>query len=273
MSEPPFTDAPIGLLRDLVEERAGVHFGDHDLEIFSEKILRRLLDAGFATPLDYYYFLRYDADATGEFAALVDDLVVNETYFFRELDQLRSLRDDVLRPLVDSGQRPRIWCAAASTGEEPLTIAMLLADAGMLSEVEIVASDISQKALGRARSGDHGDLALRALPGGLPGRWMDVRDGRATISDEIREKIDWRHLNLLDESAVAGLGLFNAILCRNVLIYFRDDTVRRVVHSLSQALAGGGRLFVGTSESLIRFGTLLHCEERNGAFSYFKSDS
>jgi len=260
------------LLRGLVEERTGIFYAETHRDVFSSRVWERMVDAGFESPLDYYYYLRYDAASSADFDALVDQLVVNESYFFREPEQLASLRDDVLRPLVKAGQRPRVWCAAASTGEEPLSVAMLLAEAGLLAQVEIVATDISQKALARAKSGAHSPASLRLLPAGAHERWMSTEDGHVTVAAEIREKIDWRQVNLLDERAVAGLGTFDAILCRNVLIYFRDETVRRVVSTLTGALSAGGRLFVGASESLIRFGTLLHCDERSGAFSYFRAD-
>lgn len=272
MNELPLTDSLFSLLSSLVEERTGVHYGARSRDDFSAKVCGRLVEAGFPSPLDYYYFLRYDPAAAEELAALVDELVVNETYFFREADQLRSLCDDVLRPLVQEGQRPRVWCAASSTGEEPLSLAMLLADAGVLPYVEIVASDISRKALARAKRGEHPPSALRATPVDVRERWMKVRDGNAVVAPQIRERIDWRRLNLLDAPAVAALGTFDAILCRNVLIYFRDETIRRVVGTLTGALRVGGRLFVGASESLLRFGTSLRCEEKNGAFSYHRTD-
>ena len=116
-------------------------------------------------------------------------------------------------------------------------------------------------------------MAFRALPDGMRERWMAVEDGRITLSAAIREKIEWRRVNLLDEVAAGELGTFDAILCRNVFIYFGDDTIRRIVGTLSGALRAGGRLFVGASESLLRLGTLLRCEERNGAFSYFRTDT
>ena len=85
--------------------------------------------------------------------------------------------------------------------------------------------------------------------------------------------MDWRRVNLVDAAAVAALGAFDAILCRNVLIYFRDDTARRVVELLTSALVPGGHLLVGTSESLMRFGTALRCEERRSAFFYIRETS
>jgi chemotaxis protein methyltransferase CheR len=260
------------LLSSLLAERTGIEYSVSAIETFSAKVGGRLAAAGFESPIDYYYYLRYDVASAAEFDTLVDELVNNESYFFREPDQLVSLRDDVILPLVERGQRPRVWCAAASTGEEPLSVAMLLAEAGVLSQVEIVASDISGKALARAKNGDHALSALRACPPAIQERYIEVSGGRVTVAREIRDTIEWRRHNLLDASAASALGTFDAILCRNVFIYFGDDTVRRVVGTLSGALRAGGRLFVGATESLFRFGTLLRSEERNGAFSYLRVD-
>src|SRR5688572_21458270 len=124
------------ILRSLVEERAGLHYEERDLELFSSKLQARATDAGFSSPLDYYYFLRYDDPQQRELDALVDALVVNETYFFREVDQLRALCEERLAPAVARGDRPRVWCAAAATGEEPLTLAMLLEERNLLGNVD-----------------------------------------------------------------------------------------------------------------------------------------
>ena len=117
---------------------------------------------------------------------------------------------------------------------------------------------------------DEGDTFVRALGE----RWI-TRDQSADgtvgrVARPIADAVMYRQMNLLDKDAVATLGTFDLILCRNVLIYFRDDTVHRVVSSLCRALAPHGRITVGASESLLRFGTLLHCEERGGAFFYTK---
>jgi chemotaxis protein methyltransferase CheR len=260
------------LLGGLLEERTGVAYGVSAIETFSAKVGGRLAASGFESALDYYYYLRYDAASVNEFDALVDELVVNESYFFREPDQLMSLRDDVILPLVERGERPRVWCAAASAGEEPLSVAMLLAEAGVLSHVDIFASDISTRALARAKSGDHPLSALRACPPALQERYIGLVGGRVVVAPEIRAKIEWRRHNLLDASAATTFGTFDGILCRNVFIYFGDDTVRRVVGTLSGALRASGRLFVGATESLFRFGMLLRSEEKNGAFSYLRMD-
>ncbi|MCP3139926.1 CheR family methyltransferase [Pyxidicoccus xibeiensis] len=259
------------ILSALIEQRSGLHYGPEDRELLADKVSLRALDAGFDSLLDYYYFLRYDPAGSEALDGLVDSLLVHETYFFREAQSLTVLVDEFIEPEVRAGRRPRVWCAACSTGEEPLTLAMMLADRGLLTNVELVASDLSTRALERAREGEHNLRALRALPPGVEGRWLEVRDGRPRVRPELVAAVDWRRINLVDAAAVMGLGTFDAILCRNVLIYFQDDTARRVVEALTRALVPGGHLLVGTSESLLRFGTALTCEERRGAFFYTKA--
>ncbi|AKF84092.1 chemotaxis protein CheR [Myxococcus fulvus 124B02] len=270
----PMSPQVFAILAALIEQRAGLHYSPEDRELMADKVSDRALEAGFDSLLDYYYFLRYDPAGAEALDALVDSLLVHETYFFREAPPLLVLVEDVLVPLVKQGRKARVWCAACSTGEEPLTLAMMLADRGALAGVEIVASDLSSRALERARSGDHNLRSLRALPPGVEGRWLERGvEGRVRVKPELVDAVQWKRVNLVDEAAVARLGAFDAILCRNVLIYFQDDTARRVVVSLAGALKPSGQLLVGTSESLMRFGTALSCEERRGAFFYTKADS
>jgi len=264
------TDPLFSIWSSLIEERTCLHYGPNDRELLESKLGGRATESGFDSLLDYYYFLRYDPASSAELDALVDALVVNETYFFREADQLRALCDTVVAPMVAAGGRPRIWCAACSTGEEPLSLAMMLADRGLLSKVTLLASDISRRVMARVKEGAYGHRAMRALPPGVLGRWIETVEGRATVAREIFDAVEWHRVNLTDEKAVANLGKFDAILCRNVLIYFSDETVLRVVRSLSNALRVKAPLLVGASESLLRFGTLLHCEERAGSFFYVK---
>ncbi|HEY4016435.1 MAG TPA: protein-glutamate O-methyltransferase CheR [Polyangiaceae bacterium] len=270
MRELTLSSSLFAILSGLVEERTGMHYERHDLDLFSGKLLARAIEAGFESPLDYYYFLRYDDRDRREFDALVDSLVVNETYFFREVGALRVLCDDVLARSVSQGRRPRVWCAACATGEEPLTLAMLLSERGLLAGVEIVASDISLRALARAREALYGERSLRGMTAEDRSRWLVAAGEKFTVRREIHDAITWNRVNLVDPAAVAALGSFDVILCRNVLIYFGEDTMRQVVSALAGALAPDGRLLVGTCESLLRFGTLLECEERGGSFFYKK---
>lgn len=267
----PLSPQVFAILATLIERRAGLHYEPGDRDLLADKVSARALEAGFDSLLDYYYFLRYDPAGEAALDDLVDSLLVHETYFFREAQPLEVLVDEVLLPAARAGQHPRVWCAACSTGEEPLTLAMLLAERGALDSVRIVASDLSRRALERARRGEHNLRALRALPPGYEGRFLDVVGGRPVVRPELTAAVEWRRVNLVNAQAVGELGTFDAILCRNVLIYFQDETARQVVDSLIGALKPGGHLLVGTSESLMRFGTALACEERRGAFFYTRA--
>lgn len=221
--------------------------------------------------LDYYYFLRYDAGSELEFEALVNTLVVNETFFFRELGPLHVLVNELVEPSVRAGKAPRIWCAACSTGEEPLTVAMLLEQKGLLDEVELIATDVSSQALHRARSGEYGRRSLRQMaPPDLVKKWLTVRERGVSVDRSLLSAVSFRQLNLLDRDGMAALGPVDFILCRNVLIYFRDATAVRVVDQLAGQLRSRGVLLVGISESLLRFSTRLVCEETGGVFLYRK---
>jgi chemotaxis protein methyltransferase CheR len=179
---------------------------------------------------------------------------------------------EVLAPLVRAGRIPRVWCAACSTGEEPLTLSMLLDQHGLLGRVEVVASDISDVALAKARAGEYGRRSLRQVTApALAAKWLIEHERGVSVRPELGRTIRWQQLNLLDESSIRALGPFDLVLCRNVLIYFRDSTASRVVRALGNQLRPSGVLLVGVSESLMRFGTSLACEEISGTFLYRKA--
>jgi chemotaxis protein methyltransferase CheR len=266
----PLSPQVFVILSALIEEKTGLHYRPADADVLASKLSPRVIEAGFTSMMDYYYFLRYDAGGEAEIDALIDALVVGETYFFREADQLEALVREVVAPQVAKGHRPRIWCAACASGEEPLTLAMLLDEAGALDKAEIVATDLSPRALERARRGRYGRRSLRSVPARAVGRWLHVEGDTASVSRDLLGAIRWQRLNLIDAAAIDKLGAFDAILCRNVLIYFRDETTRHVVCNLARALTPGGYLLVGASESLMRFATPFRFEERGGAFFYRK---
>ena len=266
---PELSPQVFAILASLIEERTGIHYNPEDRGLLGDKLMARLPEVGFDSFLDYYYFLRYDPAGLAEMDALIDSIVVGETYLFREYDQLRFMVDELVMPQVAAGRRPRIWSAACATGEEPYTVAILLDRRGALDRVDLVASDISPRALERARRGLLQRRALRHQPPvDVSGCWTERPGGTLELSPHLREAVDWRRVNLTDERQIAGLGRFDIVLCRNVLIYFDDSTARRVVDLLGAALVPGGALLVGVSESLLRFGTSLASEERMGTFFY-----
>ena len=123
----------------------------------------------------------------------------------------------------------------------------------------------------RARSGVHARRSLReGYPPDLAAKYLQLAEDGIRVAPQISAAVRFQHLNLLDAAAVQDLGLFDLILCRNVLIYFRDARTQQVLKHLTAALQPGGVLVVGVSESLLRFGTALVCEERAGSFFYRK---
>lgn len=268
----PLSPQVFAILSALVAERAGLNFEIAQAGIFADKVSARAAEAGFESLLDYYYYLRYDAAGSAELDRLVEALVVGETYLFRELGPLEAAVNTLVVPALAAGRRPRVWCAAAATGEEASTFAMLLASRGLLDAVELVASDISTVALARAGGGRLGRRSLRGPVPAFAERWLAVDGNDIVVDPRIRTAIDWKRINLMDGATVAAQGCFDLILCRNVLIYFSDETVRRVVERLAERLNPGGALLVGISESLLRFETGLQCEERDGAFFYRRAE-
>lgn len=256
-------------MSSLIEERVGLSYSLRDKEIFESKVSLRAVEAGFDSMLDYYYFLRYDDPDAREFRALVEALLVHETFFFRELEPLRVALAEFVAPRVARGERARIWCAACATGEEPVTLAMLLREQGLEAHVDVIASDLSESALARARNGVFSPRALRHQHNHpLAKRHLETRPDAIVAPAELVSSIDWRCINLLDQEALDALGRFDLVVCRNVLIYFGDERARSVVASLSDMVLPTGALLVGVSESLMRFGSPLVCEERGGVFIY-----
>lgn len=256
------------LLSELVERSSGLHHGPNDRDDFGAKVAAHAAELGFDSLLDFYYRLRYDDPDGSELQRLNEVLLVHESYFFRELAPLEQLVDSYLRDAVAARGRARVWSAACATGEEPLTLAMLLDARGLLDRVEIIATDLSAAAIARARSGRHVKRSLRADPPELARRHLDEGTSGISVSPRIQRAVQFRTLNLVDDFAIGALGTFDVILCRNALIYLSDDEVVRVVGRLGRALEPTGVLAVGVSESLLRFGTSLVCEERGSSFFY-----
>jgi chemotaxis protein methyltransferase CheR len=257
------------LFSTLVEEVSGMLYAQQDRDLFASKLTDHAAELGYTSLLDYYYRLRYDDRDGVETRRLIEALLVHESYFFRELPPVLELVDHHLVPAIERRGRARVWSAACAGGEEPFTVAMLLAERGLLDKVEIVATDLSATVLARAAGGRHSRRALRdGHPAAIAAKYLDSSSQGISVSPRIRDSVRFERLNLLDTKAITELGTFDVILCRNVLIYFHERRAVQVVEQLANALRPDGVLAVGVSESLLRFGTSLTCEERNGSFFY-----
>jgi chemotaxis protein methyltransferase CheR len=262
------------LLRDLVHERTGLFYDNDTCDTLVDKLSPLVIERGFTSFLDYYYLLKYDPQADEEWRNVLNALSVQETYFWREMDQIRALVDVVIPELSSKSRLApiRIWSAACATGEEPLTIAMALNEAGWFERapIEIYASDASTKALEKARLGLYRDRSFRQLPPKLRERYFTEERGLRRISPELSGRINWARANLMAESEIAPLAASTVIFCRNVFIYFSSETVRKTVRLFAGSMPAPGYLFVAASESLLRLTTDFELKEIGGAFVYVK---
>jgi chemotaxis protein methyltransferase CheR len=187
---------------------------------------------------------------------LIDSMMTNETFFFRDRTPFDNFRDVILPQMIEQRQdrkRIRIWCAAASTGQEPYSLAMILDEemkklAGW--NIEILATDISGSALARAREGRYTQFEVqRGLPISYLLRYFANEGESWRISEYMRTKVQFEEFNLL--TSFNRLGKFDIIFCRNVLIYFDLDMKKDVLRRLSGVLAKDGVLITGSAETVI----------------------
>ena len=264
------------LIRNLIHERTGMYFDNGKSDLLIDKLSPLVIERGFGSYLDYYYLLKYDESARPEWQNVMNALSVQETYFWREIDQIRALVQTMLPQLLarNPGARVRIWSAACATGEEPLTIAIALNEAGWFqrADIEIVASDASSNAIARAQAGVYRDRAFRNLPVELRDRYFDRDDSGWRVRSELHSRIKWTIANLIDESQISALAASDFIFCRNVFIYFSESAIGRVVRSFCRHLRPAGYLFVGAAESLLRLTTDFTLSEVDDAFVYVKRE-
>jgi chemotaxis protein methyltransferase CheR len=257
---PVLTDGEFAQFQRLIYAEAGIRLSADKRTLVSARLARRMRE--LALPTFGAYYRRIVAGADDELTRLLDAITTNETHFFREARQFDLLANDCCgewRARAATGARPRqlrAWSAACSTGEEPYSMAMVLHDR-LASEgwtVEIIASDLCTTALARAREGVWPVERLAAVPKQYLRRYfrrgMAAEAGRAKVGPVVRSLVEFCHINLSDDDYPLA-GSFDAIFCRNALIYFDVASRAHVLQRLIARLAPGGFLFLGHAESLI----------------------
>ena len=245
----------------LIYSETGSWLGSSKTALLCGRLFRRLRALEISS-LESYYECVAQADQYEERARMIDAITTNETRFFREPRQFEFLVQRVLpswQADAEQGSRPkrvRIWSAGCSSGEEPYTLAMLLAKylpAGEGWDVRLLATDISNRVLEKARKGVYPIAKAVDLPQDLLHsfvlRGVAERQGEMKVKVEIQQMVDFRRLNLHQESAI-NESPFDAIFCRNVLIYFDAASKCQVIANLSRHLIANGLLFVGHAENL-----------------------
>ena len=252
----PADEGECKLLSDLIQERFGLSFAGVRRDILVSRVRPRLKALRLPALLDYYHFLRCHPDRESEFDRLACQLTNNETYFFREPHHFQIIAKHVVQALGDALRtRPlRVLSAGCSSGEEPYSLAIALYEAGLeLRGIswEIDACDLNRDRIARAREGVYEGNALRVCDEEALRRHFEPLGGRFRLRDRYRKSIRFFEANLAAPGRMIGFPPYDVILCRNLLIYSDDAGFDRAVGVFARALAPGGWLLLGHSESLI----------------------
>ena len=248
-----FSVADFHEIADLLKNEAGIDLPESKATLVYSRLTKRLRALGISTFSEYLNKIR---DNDGERGNMIAALTTNVTRFFREPHHFDHLRDRVLEPLAESarrGNRIRLWSAACSSGQEPysmaLTVLSILPDAPSL-DVRILATDLNPHVVAHGRKGIYQRQELDDIPAGLRAKWFApaASEGRDAlqISEEVRSLVSFRELNLMGSWPFKGP--FDAIFCRNVVIYFDRDTQSTIWQRLTRLLNTDGALYIGHSE-------------------------
>lgn len=266
---------------DFIYDISGMRFSDSKAYYLSSKINLRREATGMTTFQEYLGFLKSPQAKTQEHTLLLNEITINETFFFRNQPQLDAFEQEVLKPVLadklhKGNRRLRIWSCAASTGDEAYTTALQLLAMPEAKgfTLEIIGTDISHRAIESAQKGQYSKYAVRNLPTDIMQRhFTPLDDGnRFQLSDEIRRMVKFQHANLMDSNKLRMLGKFDIAICRNVLIYFDNASKEVVLKNIYDALNDDSYLLVGHSENLYGYRHLFtQCKDKTASLAYQKS--
>lgn len=257
----PMSDQEFVLLSDLIYRYAGITLPLTKKSMLVSRLLKRLRALGLHSFLEYYNYITSPAGRQAELSQTIDLVSTNKTDFFREPDHFTFLAETVLPELFalnipPTAKKINTWSAGCSSGEEPYTLAMILAEfVQARSDIDfcILATDISHRVLDRGRRAVYSENDIEVVPGNYHRKYFmrGVRgqEGYYRVVPELRNRIIFRYLNLMDAS-FPSLSPMDFIFCRNVMIYFDHKTRTNLIEKFYNQLVEGGYLFIGHSETL-----------------------
>lgn len=262
-NRPQLSDPLFQKFATLIYELSGMRFEANKAYFVASKIDIRVQALGLKNFESYLAYLE-SPSGRSEYGFLIDEITINETFFFRHEPQLQAFRDEILMPLIFARRaqrqtRFRILSAAASTGDELYTIALMLKDMGLIGkdiQFELIGTDICHDALEKARAGVYRKYNIRNVPAPMLGMYFEHTAGNGlgteswTIKPEIKQLCRFQEGNLMDSMRLGALGKFDIIFCRNVLIYFDEESKEKVVKNLSSILSDDGFILLGHSENV-----------------------
>jgi chemotaxis protein methyltransferase CheR len=247
------SDMEFERLRRFFQDASGIRLADTKKVLVCGRLAKRLRTLGLDTYAAYLELIRRP-DQAGERQTAIDLLTTNETHFFREPRHFELLRHELAQPAVRAARQPyRVWSAACSSGEEPYSLAMTLAEVlGERRAWQVHASDLSARVLADARQGIYGAQRAGEVPPELSERYLlegiDEYEGHYRVDAALRQRVSFAQVNLMEP--LPTMEPFDAVFLRNVLIYFEVPAKRHIVAQIARTLRPGGLLFIGHSETL-----------------------
>jgi chemotaxis protein methyltransferase CheR len=269
------TDADFHKFRDFFYRKTGIHFDEGKRYFVDKRLAERIESTGAPDFRSWFVALRFESKGE-ELQRLVNLMTVNETYFFRETYQfdclVNSLMDEVVRH-KRPGERIRIWSVPSSTGEEPYSIALYLLEYWPHIErydVEILSSDIDTEVLAAAERGVYSARSVGQLPRDLLRRYFQARGEEYVLSRDIVDAVHFSRVNLTEAQDTRAFRGIDVIFCRNLLIYFDDQSRRTAAEAMFDALNPGGFVCLGHSESMSRITSIYTVRRFPDAMVYQK---
>lgn len=254
----PMTLSDFRQIAAMLHADAGIHLPDSKATLVYSRLAKRLRALGLKSFRDYCALVS-DNGAVDERQQMLAALTTNVTRYFREPHHFEHLRKEALPPLIEiakRGGRVRIWSAACSNGSEPYSIALTVLSvlpSALSCDIKILATDIDPNMIAEGSAGIYNDAALQPVPADLRQRYFAAtrgENGRTwQVGEALRTLVSFRELNLIGSWPMRGK--FDVIFCRNVVIYFEDDTQAKLWSRFAGQLNPGGRLYIGHSERLI----------------------
>ena len=274
-------DPDLILIRDLIYQASGIYHPDAKLALLRDRCGRRMKEVKAASLRQYLEYLTAGPTQQAELVALLNEITIGETCFFRSQPQLDSFRQVVLAKVIAAKRkllpRPlRIWSAGCSTGEEPYTISIVLQEESKdILEgwtFEILATDLNERSLEQAGKATYGSHSTRYLTDYHKRKYFTPVGEDLQVQPPVRSCVTFSRLNLSDEARLTRMTDFDVIFCCNVLIYFDLASKRRVIEHFYKSLLPHGYLFLGRSESLFGVNKDFRLVHLPGSTAYVRGD-
>ncbi|WP_102692516.1 CheR family methyltransferase [Rummeliibacillus pycnus] len=220
-----------------------------DLALYKEAQMKRRLTSlyekrGFKSFSEFFKEIEKNRELLNEF---LDRMTINVSEFYRNGKRWEVLQNKIFPRLLQNNKKTKIWSAACSTGEEPYSLAMVLSNYLPLSQISILATDLDENAIAKAKAGIYPERSVVEVPPNIKSKYFDKEGSFYKVKDEVKRTVTFKKHNLLNDSYDNNLDL---IVCRNVMIYFTEEAKDQIYQNFSNSLRTGGVLFVGSTEQI-----------------------